>query len=205
MSCERVRFVGRSARWALRKQDDNVRDDRMILSLFRAHRRDLVNYASGIVGNRTHAEDMVQEAYLRFHQASGTRLLNEPIRYLYRIVRNLAVDGRRRFLQESQFIVTGEEVVVEQAVEDRPSPEAEVLAKAEWRALESALSELPERTRIALEMHRFGGCKLKEIAAHLGISIALAHALVADGINHCRHRMQEISCKPFGLSARKKP
>ena len=170
-----------------------------------AHRRDLVNYANGIVGNRAHAEDMVQEAYLRFHEASGTRLLDEPIRYLYRIVRNLAVDGRRRIQRESQFFVPGEEGVIERTVEDRPSPEAEAVAKAEWRALEAALGELPERTRIALEMHRFGGCKLKEIAAHLGISIALAHALVADGINHCRHRVQQSSCGPSASSMKKDP
>jgi hypothetical protein len=29
----------------------------------------LVNYASGIIGNRSHAEDVVQEAYIRFSAA----------------------------------------------------------------------------------------------------------------------------------------
>ena len=52
-----------------------------------------------------------------------------------------------------------------------------------------AIAELPERTRIALEMHRFGGCKLKEIAAALGISIPLAHILVAEGVQHCKRRL----------------
>ena len=43
------------------------------------------------------------------------------------------------------------------------------------------LAELPERTRVVLGMHRFGGRKLKDIAQCLGISIALAPALVHEG------------------------
>ena len=41
------------------------------------------------------------------------------------------------------------------------------------------MAELPERTRVALEMHRFGGFKLREIAAHLGISVTVTHELIA--------------------------
>jgi RNA polymerase sigma-70 factor (ECF subfamily) len=52
-----------------------------------------------------------------------------------------------------------------------------------------AMAELPERTRIALMMHRFDGFKLRDIAAHLGISVALAHALVYEGLEHCRRRL----------------
>ena len=39
-------------------------------------------------------------------------------------------------------------------------------------------------------MRRFGGCKLKEIAAHLGISVTVAHDIIADGIAHCRRRVR---------------
>ena len=57
------------------------------------------------------------------------------------------------------------------------------------RRLRAAMAELPERTRIALEMHRLGGCKLREIAERLGISESMAHVLVKDGIKHCQRRM----------------
>ena len=49
------------------------------LALYMAHRRELVNYASGIVGDRARAEDVVQEAYLRFSEATARRLLEEPL------------------------------------------------------------------------------------------------------------------------------
>jgi DNA-directed RNA polymerase specialized sigma24 family protein len=59
------------------------------------------------------------------------------------------------------------------------------------RAVQAALLELPERTRIALEMHRFGGATLKDIADFLDISVGLAHALVRDGLEHCRTRLRK--------------
>ena len=65
---------------------------------------------------------------------------------------------------------------------------------ARWHRMESAerlslMAELPTRTRIALEMHRFGGSTLRDIADHLGISIGSAHRLVVDGLEHCRERL----------------
>lgn len=151
-----------------------------------AHRDGLLNHARAIVGNRADAEDVVQEAYLRF--AGSTRPLDEPVGYLYRIVRNLALDGRRRKLREGRVILA-DTTQAEDAAEDRPSPEAETAGRDELRVMRNAMAELPDRTRIALEMHRFGGCTLKDIAGHLGISIGLAHKLVVDGLEHCRARL----------------
>jgi len=157
-----------------------VRDDRSYLALFKIHRAALVSYASGIVGDHSRAEDIVQEAYIRFDAATRERLLDEPVGYLYRVVRNLALDGRRRQVREKRYFVPDAEVRAELTIEDRPSPEAEAVGKDEMRAMMAAMAELPERTRIALEMHRFGDCILKDIAAYLGISVGLAHSLVVD-------------------------
>ncbi len=41
----------------------------------------------------------------------------------------------------------------------QPTPEQVVLSRNELMRLEAALAELPERVRIAVEMHRFGGAK----------------------------------------------
>lgn len=164
------------------------------LNLYLAHRRDLVNYASGIVGDRAQAEDVVQEAWLRFGAVAEGRRdegrgLAEPLGYLYRIVRNLAVDGRRRLLRERRLMEAGDGAAAETHADEKPSPEAEILARDELRLLQAAMAELPERTRIALEMHRFGGATIKDIAEHLGISVGLVHALLVDGLEHCRARL----------------
>ncbi|MDF0678002.1 MAG: sigma-70 family RNA polymerase sigma factor, partial [Nitrosomonas sp.] len=167
--------------------------DQKILALYLAHRGELVNYARGIVGDRAHAEDVVQEAWMRFDAAAEVRLLEEPVGYLYRIVRNLALDGRRRMKREERIVESDTDVAVWETADNQPSPEVTATARDELHRLSEAMAELPERTRIALEMRRFGDCKLKEIAAHLGISVTVAHDIIAEGIAHCRRRVRPPS------------
>lgn len=68
--------------------------DRKFLALYAAHRNALLNYASTITGDRVNAEDVVQEAWVRCAAAVAPR--ENPLSYLYRVVRNLAIDGRRK-------------------------------------------------------------------------------------------------------------
>lgn len=158
------------------------------LGLFLDHRTDLLAYARRIVGDHADAEDVVQEAYLRFADAAKSRLIDEPVKYLYRIVRNLAIDGRRRLVvQAGRFVANGELAI--RLLPDDSSPEAAATGRADLRALETAIAELPERTRTALEMHRFGGFTLKQIAERLGVSLGTAHALVVEGLEHCRAKL----------------
>lgn len=157
------------------------------LEIFLAHRGALVNYASALTGDHGRAEDVVQEAWLRYRTASSSRSVDEPVGYLYRIVRNLALDLRRRLSLESHHFVGGLDDAAGRS--DETSAEGALIAREELRNVMAALDELPERTRVALEMHRFGGFKLKDIAAHLGISISFAQALVKEGLKHCQRRL----------------
>ena len=93
----------------------------------------LVNYASSIIGNRVLAEDLVQEAWLRFDEASKGRFLEDATGYLYRIVRNLALDSKRRDAQENR--VTGAvdyEVIANISPAQTPDPETIVLYKDDY-------------------------------------------------------------------------
>lgn len=157
-------------------------------SVFIKHRGALVSYATTIMGERGRAEDVVQEAYLRFSSAASAQHLDDPVSYLYRVVRNLAFDLRRRLAFERDYVFTSlDEDTAPLDLE--LSVEESAIARESLRSVVEALKELPERTRIALEMHRFGGCTLKQIAEHLGISISYAQALVKDGLKHCQRRL----------------
>jgi RNA polymerase sigma-70 factor (ECF subfamily) len=162
------------------------------LDLFLAHRSALIDYASRIVGGRTQAEDVVQEAYLRFTAATGPgrpaeERVAQPVGYLYRIVRNLALDWARRLKVEA---LSGDATAFERLPSAAPSPEHEILYRDELRAVAEALAELPARTRTAFEMHRLGGHTLQQIADRLDISIGLAHQLVRDAVTHCADRLE---------------
>lgn len=158
------------------------------IEIFMSHRNALVNYASGIVGDTAQAEDVVQDAWLRFGAVSKKRSINEPVGYLYRIVANLALDRLRRAkIERPDWAGTVDRFAA--TAGQAPSPEDEAIARQELQRVMAAIAELPERTRIALEMHRFGGCTLKEIAAHLGISVSMAQVLVVQGVKHCQRAL----------------
>ncbi|MEI2301741.1 RNA polymerase sigma factor [Ensifer sp. MJa1] len=150
-----------------------------------ANRTALVAYATRIVGSRETAEDIVQEAFIRFAPASTpTGPSGLSLAYLYRIVRNLSLDLIKRRKIEAReeqgeppfWSVPGEV----------PTPEDIVLVTDEVRRISGALEELPVEVRVALEMHRFGGYTLEEIAAHLNISVATAH-------RHVRTAMMRVA------------
>ena len=157
------------------------------LLIFMEHRPELINYAKKFIDCPHRAEDIVQEAFVKFNKASSTTLLCSPTAYLFRIVRNLAIDSLRVKSRESKVISSEPEF--ENIADDTPTPENVALYKSEMELMNEALNELPERTRTALEMHRINGYKLKEIAAKLNISTNLAHSLICEGMKHCRMKM----------------
>lgn len=166
--------------WASRRSDGlPVKRDKDKLDLYLSHRSALVDYAAPIVGCRARAEDVVQEAFIRFAPADRQNF-TQPVAYLYRIVRNLALDLTRRRGVELREEEEGRAWWMLPA---RPrTPEEETLHRRDLAALEDALAAMPAAMRTAVEMHRFGGFTLDEVAARLGVSPAGAHRLVREGL-----------------------
>ncbi|HVW24968.1 MAG TPA: sigma-70 family RNA polymerase sigma factor [Polyangiaceae bacterium] len=160
------------------------------LNLYVAHRSALVAYAERVLGSRAWAEDVVQEAYLRFVPASEAGqdfdVVLRPLGYLYRIVRNLATDWARHLAPERCYEA---EEIFDAAIATSPTPEQVALNRDELRAVASALAELPERTRTAFEMSRLEHRTLREITTELGVSLTVAHELVHQAESHCASRV----------------
>ncbi|MBP2259348.1 sigma-70 family RNA polymerase sigma factor [Pseudomonas sp. BP8] len=125
------------------------------LQLYLTHRAAMVDYATPIVGCRARAEDVVQEAWLRFSRQDDNADIRHPASYLYRIVRNLALDQTRRSATEK--IQPGSDEMLAELPSGSASPEQAISQQNELTAVSRALEELPERTRLAFEMHRLGG------------------------------------------------
>ncbi|TCK30880.1 RNA polymerase sigma-70 factor (ECF subfamily) [Ancylobacter aquaticus] len=139
--------------------------------LYATHRSALVAYATPILGSREAAEDVVHDAFLKFPSANEEA--ERGIGYLYRIVRNLAFDSLKRRRLESRTQSTELPDWAQPAPE--ASPERHVIDREEVRLLARLMNELPPEQRKALEMYRFAGCTLEEVASRLGISVATAH------------------------------
>ncbi len=155
------------------------------LDLYLTHRAALIEFAAPIVGDRARAEDVVQEAWLRFGAAPAQERVNviQPLSYLYRIVRNLAIDLSRRGAREVRG--PDAEAILDLAPDSRPSPEAETIERDQLAHVVAALEALPERTRRAFHMHRFEGMTYAEIGRALGISVGSSHNLVSDAVARC--------------------
>lgn len=159
------------------------------LALYLAHRADLLKYADSIVRDRASAEDLVQEAWLRFSSpAAQATQIAHPTSYLYSIVRNLARDWLRR--SSSNLIHPGETEVIEAFPSDAPSAEQVLYYRDELRAFDAVLSELPERTQRALILYRYEKRTLQEIAAILDVSVARVHTLVKQAMLFCALRIK---------------
>ena len=142
------------------------------LRLFLSHRAGLIDYATPLVGCRERAEDVVQDAWLRFAGADESAV-RQPAAYLYRIVRNLALDWSRRRTAETGCL---------QADADRSwvadSAEAELVGDQAVAAVTGALRELPPRAKTAFELYRIEGLTQQQIADRLGVSVATTHRLL---------------------------
>lgn len=168
-----------------------MNDESVASRIYRIHRQALVAYAHGITGSQSLAEDVVQEAWLRLDEAHARQKIREPLRYLYRIVRNLSVDMLRRDDREGVHRGVDLDLATRLVADDMPSPERVAIGREDMRLVAEALAELPERQRAAIEMYRLGDYKLREIAERLGVSVSLVHHLIAEGMAHCDRRRRE--------------
>lgn len=82
--------------------------EREFLALYRAVSRPLWAYLFRMAGDRSEADDLLQETFLRYVQAPlQTDDEGELRAYLYRIASNLAIDRWRRRGRESARVATG--------------------------------------------------------------------------------------------------
>lgn len=116
-----------------------------------------------LTGDPGVAEDLVHDAFLRFHAQSRPPERGHELAYLRRIVINLAHDHHRHL-----------RVVRRTAVADAcvaPSAEAGAVGADRSAAVAAAVDELPDRQRECVVLHYFAGLADAAIATELGISV----------------------------------
>jgi len=169
----------------LRKEEIGLSQRAAALRIYQSRRDALVDYAASLLGDHARAEDIVQDAWLRLEMQPETADIRDADAYLRRIVRNLAIDALRRSARQ-QRVAGGDMELAERTVEDEaPSAEQTLIARQVHDRIMQCLAGLPERQRVAIEMHRIAGCRLRDIAEHLGVSIPYVHSLIARGLAAC--------------------
>ncbi|MBB3104568.1 RNA polymerase factor sigma-70 [Azomonas macrocytogenes] len=170
--------------------DNTAKPTSPLLQTLVDNRTTLVNVAARIIGCHSRAEDVVQDAFLRLSKLQEITLpLAAQVGYVFKIVRNLAIDHYRKQAMEQKYIGNEEEGF--NVAVDGDTPESTNLNWEIIETIDAALSQLPDRTRYAFEMYRLHGVQQKDIARELGVSPTLVNFMIRDALIHCRKTIDD--------------
>jgi RNA polymerase sigma-70 factor (ECF subfamily) len=162
-------------------EDDNARFARIVLP----HLADAYSLARWITGNRTDADDVVQDACLRAFRAIWSTTECNPRAWVLTIVRNTAYTWLHK---NRPAVLVGvedlEDVESAQAVRgdaDAETPETALIAKTDSAHLEAAIAALPAPFRETLVLRDVQGFSYREIAEVTGVPIGTVMSRLARG------------------------
>jgi RNA polymerase sigma-70 factor, ECF subfamily len=161
---------------------------------FESHRRALTGLAYRMLGSRAEAEDVVQDAYLRWHQADRSKI-EQPRRYLGTVVTRLCLDcmksaRARREIYVGQWLP---EPVVDETLDADTAGE---LAHDLSVALMLVLERLSPLERASFLLHDVFGLDFSEVGGALGRGEAACRQLAARARAHIEAGRPRFAASP---------
>lgn len=163
--------IGQRAEWSRGPEVEIVRkaqrgDERAFSILVRAYERPVFNYVLRLIGDRSLAEDMTQEVFLRVYQGLPQFSFRSKFStWLFQVTKNRVLDELRARARRGRDLVALDEVPPLAAV-DAPFEQGQTLA-----ALWSAIEGLPTDLKTALLLRDVVGLSYAEIADVLEITL----------------------------------
>lgn len=152
-------------------------------------RRDLIAYLQ----RRDRAgevEDLVQEAFVRFHRAGHDLAAPDARPLLFVIARNLQLDGwksggrerARRSADDIHDLEAGPRAIAS------PTPPADqsLIGRQDLAAAAAVIRALPPKTRDAFLLHRFEAQTYRQIADQLGVSVSMVEKHIAEALRQLK-------------------
>jgi RNA polymerase sigma factor (sigma-70 family) len=157
-------------------------DDARFLSAVLPHLGDAYSLARWITGNRTDAEDVVQDACLRAFRAIGS-FSGDGRAWVLTIVRNTAYTWLRKNRPSAVLAVEDLEAIeTAQAIRGDPdgeTPETKLIAEADAASLHTAIAALPTSYRETMILRDSQELSYREIAAVTGVPIGTVMSRLA--------------------------
>ncbi|HEX8077661.1 MAG TPA: sigma-70 family RNA polymerase sigma factor [Chthoniobacterales bacterium] len=167
-----------------------------------AHLADALTIATWLVGNRTDAEDVVQEACLRAFRAISTYNGGSARAWTLAIVRNCAFAWLRKsrsaklvpFDDLDQMELARIEAGGDAANFSAATPETDMIARADAEQLKAAIENLPAAYREVLVLRDIQGLEYREISQITAVPLGTVMSRLARG----RGRLIAALRKPAG-------
>jgi len=142
-------------------------DERAFSLIVRAYEVPVFNYVLRLVGDRSLAEDLTQEVFLRVYQGlAGFSLRSRFTTWLFQVTKNRVLDELRAVERRPRAVVAIDDVPPLEVL-DQPFERLEAI-DAVWRAVEGLNVDL----KMALMLRDVVGLSYTEIADALEITLA---------------------------------
>ena len=149
------------------------------------HEKSILNFAYRMLSNRTEAEDVTQEVFLRAYKNIETFEARAKFStWLFKIARNLCLNKLRHTFRFPTFSidkpVRGSEYDFQRQIEDKKqvSPISNIFSKEIQNAVKSALGSLPKNQKTAVILRRYEDMSYEEISVIMGCSVSAVKSLL---------------------------
>ena len=171
--------------------------------LFRRHYGQLIAFFYRYRGERSNAEDLAQDVFLRLWKYRGSyRPTGSFVGFMLTVARNVWADRSAR----RRPTAIDDDLLDARSAEDEVGPAAAVEGAEQRARVRAALARLPEELRAPLVLSRFHGIEYREIGEILDISPRTVEARIARATDALVRELAGLGALPaHGASAADAP
>jgi len=156
-----------------------ARDPEALAAFFDRFFDQVFGIAYRLLGERTAAEDLTQEVFVKVHRAAHTiDPARDPTPWIVAITYNACRDLWRsrtyRMGRRTASLDNDDTGLAERLTLGANEPEQELLRGERERLVQQAITQLPEPLRVAIVLHDYQGLSHQEVAEITGVNHAAA-------------------------------
>ena len=145
----------------------------------------LLRYCYMKLRDRTLAEDITQETFIRFFESKDYHSIGKEMAYLYTIARNLCIDSFRK--QKDELIAD-----LPAKIQEMPESRDKVESIVDRVSIEQALDRLTADEREAVVLRFSGELSVEDIAKSMDISRFAVRRRILSALEKLRKEMERV-------------
>ena len=162
-------------------------------ALIERHQALVAGTVARMLGSNSDVEDIAQQVFIRVWKSAGRYVARAKFTtWLLKITRNLVFNEMRRAKRHPHLPVQIDPETEELPLKDESTatPDASLLQTELQRAIESAITQLPDTQRMALVLRRYEELSYEEIADVLELSVPAVKSLLFRARTELRERLK---------------
>jgi len=160
--------------------------------LIERHQSLVAGTVARMLGSNSDVEDIAQQVFIRvWKSAARYKPRAKFTTWLLKITRNLVFNELRRTSRRAQVPIQTEAEEIPLKDETNPMPDASLLESELQEAIEQAITELPEKQRMALILRRYEELNYEQIAEILDLSVPAVKSILFRARTELRARLSK--------------